>query len=86
MRPNGEIMSQAEIAQKVQDIIAQNLDVDKSAVVPSASFINDLNADSLDIVELVMGIEKEFDLEIPDDEAEKIRTVQDAIDYIVANA
>jgi len=79
-------MSQADIAQKVQDIIAQNLDVDKSAVVPSASFINDLNADSLDIVELVMGIEKEFDLEIPDDEAEKIRTVQDAIDYIVANA
>lgn len=78
-------MSQAEIAQKVQDIIAQNLDVDKSAVVPAASFINDLNADSLDIVELVMGIEKEFDLEIPDDEAEKIRTVQDAIDYIVAN-
>ena len=78
-------MSQAEIAQKVQDIIAQNLDVDKSAVVPSASFINDLNADSLDIVELVMGIEKEFDLEIPDDEAEKIHTVQDAIDYIVAN-
>ena len=72
-------MSQADIAQKVQDIIAQNLDVDRSAVVPSASFINDLNADSLDIVELVMGIEKEFDLEIPDDEAEKIRTVQDAI-------
>lgn len=79
-------MSQADIAQKVQDIIAQNLDVDRSAVVPSASFVNDLNADSLDIVELVMGIEKEFDLEIPDDEAEKIRTVQDAIDYIVANA
>ena len=78
-------MSQAEIAQKIQDIIALNLDVDKSTVVPSASFINDLNADSLDIVELVMGIEKEFDLEIPDDEAEKIRTVQDAIDYIVAS-
>lgn len=87
IRPkNGDVMSQADIAQKVQDIIAQNLDVDKSAVVSSASFINDLNADSLDIVELVMGIEKEFDLEIPDDEAEKIRTVQDAIDYIVANA
>jgi len=79
-------MSQDEIAQKIQEIIAQNLDVDKAAVVPSASFINDLNADSLDIVELVMGIEKEFDLEIPDDEAEKIRTVQDAVDYIVANA
>jgi acyl carrier protein len=82
----GEKMSQDEIAQKIQEIIAQNLDVDKAAVVPSASFINDLNADSLDIVELVMGIEKEFDLEIPDDEAEKIRTVQDAVDYIVANA
>jgi acyl carrier protein len=53
--------------------------------VPAASFINDLNADSLDIVELVMAIEKEFDIEIPDDEAEKIRTVQDAINYIVAH-
>jgi len=78
-------MTQEEIAQKVQDIIAQNLDVDKNAVVPTASFINDLNADSLDIVELVMGIEKEFDIEIPDDEAEKIRTVQDAVDYIVSH-
>jgi acyl carrier protein len=78
-------MSQTEIAQKVQDIIAQNLDVDQSLVVPAASFVNDLNADSLDIVEMVMAIEKEFDLEIPDDEAEKIRTVQDAIDYITAN-
>ena len=78
-------MSSEEIAQKVVDIIAQNLDVNKTEVVPTASFINDLNADSLDIVELVMAIEKDFDIEIPDDEAEKIRTVQDAIDYIVAN-
>lgn len=78
-------MSKDDIAQKVQDIIAENLGVNRSEVVPAASFINDLNADSLDIVELVMAIEKEFDLEIPDDEAEKIRTVQDAVDYIVAN-
>ena len=74
-----------EIAKKVQDIIAQNLDVKRSEVVPSANFINDLNADSLDIVELVMAIEKEFDIEIPDDEAEQIRTVQDATNYITAH-
>jgi acyl carrier protein len=80
----GEWMSKDEIAQKVQAIIAENLGVNRTEVVPSASFVNDLNADSLDIVELVMEIEKEFDLEIPDDEAEKIRTVKDAIDYIVA--
>jgi acyl carrier protein len=78
-------MSNEEIATKVMDIIAENLGVNRSEVTPSASFINDLNADSLDIVELVMAIEKEFDIEIPDDEAEKIRTVQDAIDYIVAH-
>ena len=68
-----------------RDIIAERLDVKRSEVVPTASFIDDLNADSLDIVELVMGIEKDFDIEIPDDEAEKIRTVQDAVDYIVAH-
>lgn len=78
-------MSNDEIVQKVQDIIAESLGVNRSEVVPAASFINDLNADSLDIVELVMAIEKEFDIEIPDDEAEKIRTVQDAINYIVAH-
>jgi acyl carrier protein len=74
-----------ELVQKVKDIIAESLGVKKTEVVPSASFIDDLNADSLDIVELVMTIEKEFDIEIPDDQAEKIRTVQDAIDYIVAH-
>lgn len=76
-------MSADEVVQKVQDIIAESLGVKRNEVVPAASFIDDLNADSLDIVELVMTIEKEFDIEIPDDEAERIRTVQDAIDYIV---
>lgn len=74
-----------DVSQKVQDIIAESLGVKRSEVVPAASFITDLNADSLDIVELVMAIEKEFDIEIPDDEAEKIRTVQDAIDYITSH-
>jgi acyl carrier protein len=78
-------MSHDEVAQKVMDIIAESLGVKRTEVVAQASFITDLNADSLDIVELVMAIEKEFDIEIPDDEAEKIRTVQDAIDYIVAH-
>lgn len=78
-------MTQDDVIQKVQDIIAENLGVKRSEVVASASFIEDLNADSLDIVELVMAIEKDFDIEIPDDEAEKITTVQHAIDYIVAN-
>ena len=78
-------MSNDDVIQKVHDIIAENLGVKRSEVVSSASFIEDLNADSLDIVELVMAIEKDFDIEIPDDEAEKIVTVQDAIDYITAN-
>ena len=78
-------MSNAEVAQKIQDIIAESLGVNRAEVVPAAEFITDLNADSLDIVELVWAIEKEYDIEIPDDEAEKIRTVQDAIDYIVAH-
>ena len=78
-------MSPDKIAQKVQDIIAQNLDVNRDEVTSQASFVDDLNADSLDIVELVMAIEKEFDLEIPDEEAEKIRTVQNAVDYIAAH-
>jgi acyl carrier protein len=78
-------MSSEQVAEKVQDIIAKSLGVNRSEVVASASFIDDLNADSLDVVELVMTIEKEFHIEIPDDEAEKIRTVQDAVDYIVAH-
>lgn len=79
-------MSNDELVQKVKDIIAESLCVKAEDVVETASFIDDFQADSLAIVELVMAIEKEFDLEIPDDEAEMIRTVQDAINYIVSHA
>jgi acyl carrier protein len=78
-------MSNDQVAEKVQDIIAKSLGVNRTEVTPGASFIDDLNADSLDVVELVMSIEQEFHIEIPDDEAEKIRTVQNAVDYIVAH-
>jgi acyl carrier protein len=71
-----------EIVGKVKDLISQSLGVSPDEIVSSASFIDDLGADSLDIVELVMLIEKEFDIEIPDEDAEKISTVQHAIDYI----
>ena len=73
---------QKEIIEKVKQIIGEQLGVEESEVTPSASFIDDLGADSLDTVELVMALEESFDLEIPDEAAEKIRTVQDAIDYI----
>ena len=72
----------AAITAKVKDLIAESLGVKTEEVVPDASFIDDLGADSLDIVELVMLIEKEFNIEISDDDAEKISTVQDSIDYI----
>ena len=72
------------VAEKVKQIIVEQLGVDESQVEPSASFVDDLGADSLDIVELVMAFEEAFDLDIPDDEAEKIKTVKDAIDYIEA--
>ncbi|MCP5112828.1 MAG: acyl carrier protein [bacterium] len=67
---------------KVKEIIVEQLGVDENQVDPSASFTDDLGADSLDIVELVMAFEEEFDLDIPDEDAEKIGTVKDAIDYI----
>ncbi len=70
------------IEDKVKEIIVDQLGVDADQVKPEASFIEDLGADSLDTVELVMALEEEFDLEIPDEEAEKIRTVGNAIDYI----
>lgn len=76
-----EHMSQ-DIDQKVKDIIVEQLGVDAAEVKPEASFVNDLGADSLDTVELVMALEEAFDLEIPDEEAEKIQTVGQAIDYI----
>jgi acyl carrier protein len=74
----------AAVADKVKQIIVEQLGVDENQVDPSASFVDDLGADSLDIVELVMAFEEAFDLDIPDDEAEKIKTVKDAVDYIEA--
>ena len=75
----------SQIEQKVRDIIVEQLGVDPEQVTPEASFVDDLGADSLDTVELVMALEEEFDLEIPDEEAEKITTVGEAIEYIERN-
>jgi len=72
-----------EIEKKVIDIISEQMGVDKAEITRETSFINDLNADSLDTVELVMEFEDEFDMSIPDEEAEKIQTVGAAVDYIV---
>jgi len=71
-----------DIEEKVRKIICEQLDVSEEDVVPEASFVDDLGADSLDQVELIMAMEEEFDISIPDEDAEKIATVQDAIDYI----
>ncbi len=70
------------IEEKVIQIVAEQMSVDKTEITRSTSFVNDLNADSLDTVELVMELEDEFDLTIPDDAAEKLKTVGEAIDYI----
>lgn len=75
-------MSQADIFEKVKKIVAEQLGVDEAEVKPEASFANDLGADSLDTVELVMALEEEFDIEIPDEAAEGIGTVQAAVDFI----
>ena len=75
-------MSTEEIFNKVKEIIVEQLGVAETAVVGDASFIDDLGADSLDIVELIMALEEEFDTEIPDADAEKIVTVGDVVDYI----
>ncbi len=72
----------SDIAERVKKIVGEHLGVDESKVTDSASFIDDLGADSLDTVELVMAFEEEFGCEIPDDAAEKILSVKDAIDYI----
>ena len=67
---------------RVKKVIVEQLDVSEDEVTPQASFVEDLGADSLDVVELVMGLEEEFDIEIPDEDAEKIAKVQDAVNYI----
>lgn len=72
----------ASIQERLKKIIVDQLGVDESEVVPSASFVEDLNADSLDLVELIMSLEEEFKLQISDEDAEKITTVQEAEDYI----
>ena len=72
----------ATVEERVKQIIVEQLGVDEAEVTPNASFVDDLGADSLDTVELVMAFEEAFDIEIPDEQAERIRTVKDAIDYI----
>ena len=72
----------AEIEAKVIQIVSEQMSVDKNEISRNTSFVNDLNADSLDTVELVMELEDEFDLTIPDEEAEKLKTVGEAIDYV----
>jgi acyl carrier protein len=79
-------MTMADVVAKVKKIISEQLGVPDTDVKPESSFVNDLGADSLDTVELVMALEEEFGVEIPDEDAEKIATVQNAIDYITAKA
>jgi acyl carrier protein len=74
------------VEERVKQIIVEQLGVEESEVTPGASFVDDLGADSLDTVELVMAFEEAFDVEIPDEDAEKIRTVKDAVDYIDKHA
>jgi acyl carrier protein len=75
----------ANVSERLKKIIVDQLGVDENEVVPSASFVEDLNADSLDLVELIMSLEEEFKLQISDEDAEKITTVQEAEDYIEEN-
>ena len=74
------------VEDKVKKIIAEKLGVDMSEVIPEASFVDDLGADSLDLVELIMSMEEEFDIDISDDDAEKLVTFKDVIEYIKANS
>ena len=76
----------ASVEEKVKHIIVEQLGVDEEEVKPEASFVDDLGADSLDVVELVMALEEEFGMEISDEDAEKLRTVKEAIDYIEKHA
>lgn len=78
-------MSSEEIFEKIKNIIVEQLGVAEASITLEASFIDDLGADSLDIVELIMALEEEFDIEIPDSDAEKVVTVGDVVDYIKEN-
>jgi acyl carrier protein len=80
------VAEKEKVLEKVKEIIVDQLGVEEEEVTLEASFIEDLGADSLDIVELIMALEEEFSLEIPDDEAEKISTVNDAVEYIRENS
>ncbi|MFP4481303.1 MAG: acyl carrier protein [Thermovirgaceae bacterium] len=75
-------MKMDEITARLKEIVMDRLDVEEDQIKPEASFVEDLGADSLDIVELIMGIEEEFDIEIPDEDAEKLTNVGEAMDYI----
>lgn len=75
-------MTQEEIFSKIKDILVDQLSAEEDEIKMDSNFIDDLNADSLDIVELVMAMESEFDIEIPDEDAEKIKTVEDAVSYV----
>jgi acyl carrier protein len=77
-----ETKEKSNVAEKIKQIVSEQLGVDEGEVTPTASFVDDLGADSLDTVELVMAFEEAFEIEIPDEDAEKIRTVQDAITYV----
>ncbi|NLH94950.1 MAG: acyl carrier protein [Synergistaceae bacterium] len=76
-------MKKEEILSRLKEIVIDRLDVEESQIKNEASFIEDLGADSLDIVELIMGIEEEFDIEIPDEDAEKLTTVGEALNYVI---
>lgn len=78
-------MSEEEIFNKIKDMIADNFDVDKDKITEDTNFMDDLDADSIDLVEFILQLEDEFSAEIPDDEAEKIKTIGDAVSYIKAH-
>lgn len=84
MAEEKEVMSSIE--ERVTDIVVEQLGLDRDKVTPGSKFVDDLGADSLDTVELVMALEEEFEIEIPDEEAEKITTLRDAIAYVEAHA
>ena len=79
-------MDAKQVEEKVKNIIVEQLGVEPEQVKPEAQFVNDLGADSLDTVELIMALEEEFDIEIPDEQAEKIKTVGEALQHIVSKA